>query len=157
MITLGRLSQTTELSDQTVNQMISCSSSEESNQQILDYLIVAIKRDIDLLDFCTTLLKLLETSAVVESLRAGQCGLIVIIYEFTVRFVDCIRVLDPDASSPPQETVAKTAITTTPTTLSLSRHSSASSVSTTDATPDTTATVNDRKGEIYHVQMSDTI
>ena len=79
-----------------------------------------------------------------------------IIYVFTVHFVDCIRVLDPDASSPPQETVAKTAITTTPTTLSLSRHSSTSSVSTTDAIPDTTATVNDGR-EMYHVQMSDTI
>ena len=71
MITLGRLSQTTELSDQTVNQVISCSSSEEANQMILDYIIVTIKCDSDLLEFCTTVEKLLENSAVVEPLRAG--------------------------------------------------------------------------------------
>ena len=71
MTTLGRLSQTTELSDQIVDQVISCSSSEESNQQILDYVIVTIKRDSDLLEFCSTVEKLLETAAVVEPLRAG--------------------------------------------------------------------------------------
>ena len=71
MTTLGRLSQTTELSDQIVDQVISCSSSEESNQQILDYVIVTIKRDSDLLEFCSTVEKLLETAAVVEPLRVG--------------------------------------------------------------------------------------
>lgn len=72
MTTLGRLSQSTELSDQTVDQVISCSSSEESNQQILDYLIVSIKSSDGLLDFCSSLEKLLEeSSAVVEPLRDG--------------------------------------------------------------------------------------
>jgi len=71
MITLGRLSQNTELSDQTVDRVISCSSSEESNQQILDHLIMKVKRDNDLLEFCSTVEKLSETSAVVETLRAG--------------------------------------------------------------------------------------
>ncbi|XP_065903832.1 uncharacterized protein [Dysidea avara] len=123
MTTLGRLSQTTELSDQIVDQVISCSSSEESNQQILDYLIVTLKRDSGLLEFCSTVEKLLETSAVVEPLRA-----------------DCIRVLDPDAPPAAQDTSATT--TTAPTTVSLSQHSSTSSVSTTDAAPDTTPSVN---------------
>ena len=72
MTTLGRLSQSIELSDQTVDQVISCSSSEESNQQILDYLIVSIKSSDGLLDFCSSLEKLLEESlAVVEPLRDG--------------------------------------------------------------------------------------
>jgi len=71
MITLGRLSQTTELSDQTVDQVISCSSSKESNGKILDYLIMTVKKDNGLLDFCSTLEKLLETPVVVEPLRAG--------------------------------------------------------------------------------------
>jgi len=71
MITLGRLSQTTELSDQTVDQVISCSSSKESNGKILDYIILTIKCDNGLLDFCSTVEKLSETSAVVETLRAG--------------------------------------------------------------------------------------
>ena len=71
MITLGRLSQNTELSDQTVDQVISCSSSEESNQRVLDHLIMKVKRDNDLLEFCSTVEKLSETLAVVETLRAG--------------------------------------------------------------------------------------
>ena len=64
--------------------------------------------------------------------------------------VDCIRVLNPDAPSPPasQDTAAASfSDIVAPTTLS--QHSSTSSVSTSDAAPDTTPSVSNRKSGMY--------
>jgi len=51
--------------------------------------------------------------------------------------IDCLRALDPAA--PPPVTVTSVNNVNAPPAMSLSRHSSTSSVSTTDAAPDTTS------------------
>ena len=72
MISLNRLCQLADISDQTVDEIISCSSPQEANEKILDYLIVDIKNDNSLLDFCDAIEKIVGNDSVaLESLRVG--------------------------------------------------------------------------------------
>ena len=73
MISLSRLCLLADISDQTVDKIISCSSSQEANETILEYLILDIKNDNNLFDFCDALEKIVgKDSATLESLRSGK-------------------------------------------------------------------------------------
>ena len=73
MITLSRLCQLTEVSDQKVDKTISCCSAEEGNEEILEYLIFDIKNDSNLVEFCNTIEKIVgDDSAALKSFRNGE-------------------------------------------------------------------------------------
>ena len=72
MISLGRLCQVATVLDTTVDKIISCSSSEESNREIVDTLIYMTDSDSGLVKFCDALEAIVgRSSGVIESLRSG--------------------------------------------------------------------------------------
>ena len=73
MMTLSILCQFTEMSDQKVDKIISCSSPQEGNEEILEYLIFDIKNDNDLVDFCNVIEKIVgDDSTALKSFRNGE-------------------------------------------------------------------------------------
>ena len=73
MISLSRLCLLANISDQTVDKIISRSSLHEANEVILEYLILDIKNDHSLLDFCDAVEKIVGSdSTILESLRSGK-------------------------------------------------------------------------------------
>ena len=72
MTSLGRLCQVTTVTDTTVDKILSCSSSEDSNKEILDVLICMTDNDSGLTKFCDAIEVILGcTSDVTKSLRSG--------------------------------------------------------------------------------------
>ena len=70
---LSALSQATCLSDATVDKIISCSTSQESNREILDTLIHITAMDGSLAKFCNALEGIVGSlSPVMEPLRNGK-------------------------------------------------------------------------------------
>ena len=75
MITLEKLHQRkAKMSDRTVDAITSCTSAEESNRKILDFLIIKIKQDQHFLKFCNIIEALVKVDmkAVVQALRDGK-------------------------------------------------------------------------------------
>ena len=73
MITLGKICQLTFIDDGLVDRILSCSTSRQANRAILDIMIVMVKSDIELLDFCNALGGILgNMPAVLMPLRIGQ-------------------------------------------------------------------------------------
>ena len=78
MITLNMLSQYSEISDRTVDRIISCCSSQEGNETILEYLILDVKSNNDLVDFSNNIEKIVgDDSSALKSFRNGK---IIIMY-----------------------------------------------------------------------------
>ena len=73
MTSLSIFCQVTLVADATVDKIISCSTSQESNREILDALIDITAIDGSLIKFCNAVEKIVgSTSPVVESLRSGK-------------------------------------------------------------------------------------
>ena len=73
MTSLGRLSQVTLISDTVVDRIISCSTSQESNREVLDTLIDIAASDGNLAKFCNAVEEIVGSkSPAVESLRSGK-------------------------------------------------------------------------------------
>jgi len=73
MITLGKMCQLTFIDDGLVDRILSCSTSRQANRAMLDIMIVLIKSDLQLLDFCNALEGILgNMPAVLMPLRIGQ-------------------------------------------------------------------------------------
>ena len=72
MISLGRLCEVATVTDTTVDKIISCASSGESNREIVDTLIRMTDSDSGLVKFCDALEAIVGSSSdVIESLRSG--------------------------------------------------------------------------------------
>ena len=73
MTSLGRLSQVISISDTVVDRIISCSTSQESNGEVLDALIDTTAADGSLVKFCNAVEEIVGSrSPTVESLRSGK-------------------------------------------------------------------------------------
>ena len=73
MVSLSRLCQLANISDQTVDRIISCPSSHEANEVILEYLMLGIMSDHGLLDFCVAVKKIIGNDATaLESFQSGK-------------------------------------------------------------------------------------
>ena len=73
MTTLSIMCQHTIIPDSDVDQILSCSTSKESNKKILDIMIEIIKDDTYLLKFCKALEAMLgNIPTVLRPLRIGQ-------------------------------------------------------------------------------------
>ena len=73
MTTLSIFCQVTLVSDATVDKIISCATSQESNREILDALIDITAIDGSLTKFCNAVEEIVGSrSPVVESLRSGK-------------------------------------------------------------------------------------
>ena len=72
MISLGRLCQVATVNDTTVDRVISCSSSREANEAILDTLICITDGDQKLIKLCNALEEIMGcASDALELLRSG--------------------------------------------------------------------------------------
>ena len=93
MITLGKLVQLGNVNDEAIVWISTAPTSIIGNQRMLDFVILSIKGEDSLLEFCDTLEKLIEHPALlklVESLRNGTvmllmylCSIVIIDYLFT--------------------------------------------------------------------------
>ena len=73
MTSLGRLSQVISIGDTVVDRIISCSTSQESNGEVLDALIDTTAADGSLAKFCNAVEKIVGSRPpAVESLRSGK-------------------------------------------------------------------------------------
>ena len=76
MITLGKLVQLGNVNDDTIDWVSTAPTAIIGNQRVLDFLILLMKGEDSLLEFCDLLEKLIEHPALlklVESLRNGNC------------------------------------------------------------------------------------
>ena len=93
MTSLGRLCQVATITDTSVDRVISCGSSRESNRAILDTLIYITDSDEKLIKFCNMLEEIVGcASDAIESLRSGMCMMflsfyIAILYYIVLYFV----------------------------------------------------------------------
>ena len=79
MITLGKLVQLGNVNDDAVDWISTAPTSIIGNQRVLDFVILSIKGEDSLLEFCDILEKLIEHPALlklVESLRNGNVMLL---------------------------------------------------------------------------------
>ena len=75
MTSLNKLCQVTTVTDATVDKIISCPTSQESNREILDTLIGISAKHNGLTKFCSAIEKIVGSrSSAVESLRSGKCN-----------------------------------------------------------------------------------
>ena len=75
MITLGKLVQIGNVNDEAIEWISSAPTAIIGNQRVLDFVILAIKEEDALLEFCDIIEKLIEHPALlklVESLRNGS-------------------------------------------------------------------------------------
>ena len=75
MTSLNKLCQVTTVTDATVDRIISCPTSPESNREILDTLIGISANHNGLTKFCNAIEEIVgNRSPAVESLRSGKCS-----------------------------------------------------------------------------------
>ena len=73
MNTLNMLSQYTEISDRTVDRIISCCTPQEGNETVLEYLILDIKSNSDLVEFSDNIERIVgDDSTTLKSFRNGK-------------------------------------------------------------------------------------
>ena len=73
MTNLGKMCKHTIITDELVDQVLDCPTPEESNQAMLDIMILIIKEDNDLLEFCKALEGILGNKlTVLGPFRIGQ-------------------------------------------------------------------------------------
>ena len=75
MITLGKLVQIGNVNDEAIDWISTAPTATIGNQRVLDFVILSIKGEDTLLEFCDILEKLIEHPALlklVESLRNGN-------------------------------------------------------------------------------------
>ena len=72
MTNLGKMCECTIISDVLIDQILECSTPQQSNQKMLDILILIIKDDSDLLEFCKAMEGVLgNLPTVIGPLRIG--------------------------------------------------------------------------------------
>ena len=72
MVTLGRLCNVIPVDDEKLDEIIAGTDSPVANKKMLDLLILLIKNDNNLLDFCNSLEKILQDMpTVLGPLRSG--------------------------------------------------------------------------------------
>ena len=94
MITLSMLCQITETSDKTVDKIISCCSPQEGNEKILEYLILDIKSNEDLVGFCNAIEKIVgDDSAALKSFINGETLILNTLLPHTYVYINyaCVR------------------------------------------------------------------
>ena len=83
MITLGKLVQLGNVHDEAIDWISTASTATIGNQRVLDFIILSIKGEESLLEFCDVLEKLIEHPALlklVENLRNGNCVITIYMY-----------------------------------------------------------------------------
>ena len=91
MTSLSRLCQGTVIDDAIIDRIISCSTSQESNTEILDTLISKTGTDGSLIKFCNAIEEIIgSNSPEVETLRNGKQLAMFIIFVNVPSYVVCI-------------------------------------------------------------------